>query len=127
MSEKPPDEEKDLNPIGQGQESSNVVSLDRARGPYRRSSMSDLRAHMGTHMKKVSEGSPLVVTNRGKPIAIIDEYQKSLPLFGLPERQIGEFHDLVDGLESEDLALVIQFVRKILESKIAIQPESEKK
>jgi antitoxin (DNA-binding transcriptional repressor) of toxin-antitoxin stability system len=81
---------------------------------------------MSTRLKEVSEGSPLVVTHRGKPIALVNAIQGNSPSFGLSEKQAKEFHDLVGTLEAEDFPLLIHFVRKLIEVKVEGNAENEK-
>ena len=88
------------------------------KSPSRAVSSTEFKNRLGHYLDEVLEGKSVTVSRRGKPVATLEANQKSLPLMGLPEKQLREFHSLVDNLDTEDIALVVQFVRKLLEGKL---------
>ena len=82
-------------------------------------SSTNFKKRLGHYLDEVVQGREVTVSRRGKPVVNLEAVQKNLPLLGLPENQIREFHSLVNSLEPEDFVLVVQFVRKTLENKLA--------
>ncbi len=71
----------------------------------------ELKAHLGTYLACLSEGEPLVVTRRGKPVARLEAIPPIRP--DLPEglRELVEAGRLIDRGPMRDLPTPLRMTR----------------